>query len=51
MTGAKAPKGEVMSFRFKKRVQGTGDDIKIKELNFYIMSGSGAYLPKEKKGR
>ena len=49
MTGANAPKGELMSFRFKKRIQGTGDDIKIKELKFYIMSGTGAYLPKEKK--
>ena len=27
---------------------GTGDDIKIKELKFYIMSGPGAYLPKQK---
>ena len=48
MTGANAPKGELMSFRFKKRIVGTGDDIKIKELKFYIMSGTGAYLPKQK---
>ena len=46
MTGANAPKGELMSFRFKKRIVGSGDDIKIKELKFYIMSGTGAYLPK-----
>ena len=48
MTGKDAPKGELMSFRFKKRIVGTGDDIKIKELKFYIMSGTGAYLPKKK---
>ena len=48
MTGANAPKGELMSFRFKKRIVGSGDDIKIKELKFYIMSGTGAYLPKQK---
>ena len=48
MTGKDAPKGELMSFRFKKRITGTGDDIKIKELKFYIMSGTGAYLPKKK---
>ena len=48
MTGKDAPKGELMSFRFKKRITGTGDDIKIKELKFYFMSGSGAYLPKKK---
>jgi len=48
MTGAKAPKGELMSFRFKKRIVGSGDDLKIKELKFYIMSGTGAYLPKKK---
>ena len=48
MTGANAPKGELMSFRFKKRIVGSGDDIKIKELKFYIMSGTGAYLPKKK---
>ena len=48
MTGAKAPKGELMSFRFKKRIVGSGSDIKIKELKFYIMSGTGAYLPKKK---
>ena len=49
MTGANAPKGELMSFRFKKRLAGSGDDLKIKELKFFIMSGTGAYLPKEKK--
>ena len=48
MTGSNAPKGELMSFRFKKRIVGTGSDIKIKELKFYIMSGTGAYLPKSK---
>ena len=48
MTGDKAPKGELMSFRFKKRIVGSGSDIKIKELKFYIMSGTGAYLPKKK---
>ena len=49
MTGINAPKGDLMSFRFKKRIVGAGDDIKIKELKFYIMSGAGAYLPKNKK--
>jgi hypothetical protein len=49
MTGTNAPKGELMSFRFKKRLAGSGDDLKIKELKFFIMSGTGAYLPKEKK--
>ena len=49
MTGANAPKGELMSFRFKKRIVGSGDDLKIKELKFYIMSGTGAYLPKQKQ--
>ena len=49
MTGTNAPKGELMSFRFKKRLAGSGDDLKIKELKFFIMSGTGAYLPKENK--
>ena len=49
MTGPNAPKGDLMSFRFKKRIVGGGSDIKIKELKFYIMSGAGAYLPKTKK--
>ena len=36
----------LFSFSFKKRVVNDNDDIKIKELKFYINSGPAAYLPK-----
>lgn len=39
---------ELFQLRFKQRVDGLGDDFKIKELKFYVEAGAGAYAPKLK---
>jgi hypothetical protein len=39
---------ELFQLRFKQRVEGLGDDFKIKELKFYVEAGAGAYAPKLK---